>query len=45
LLALPPGPGKLIVTNTTAFQPVSASGIDLGLAAGTVLFTLNATFK
>jgi hypothetical protein len=45
LLAVPPGDGKLIVFNTTALQAVSASGLDLGLAAGVVSFEMFATFK
>jgi hypothetical protein len=45
LAALPPGDGKLIVFNTTALQTVSASGLDLGLAAGIVSFELPTTFK
>jgi uncharacterized protein (TIGR03437 family) len=45
LLAMPPGPGKLIVTNYTAPQTVSATGLDVGLAAGAVLFKVNSTFK
>jgi uncharacterized protein (TIGR03437 family) len=45
LLAMPPGGGTLVVTNYTAPQTVSASGLDVGLAAGTVLFKLNTTFK
>jgi hypothetical protein len=45
LLAMPPGGGSLDVTNTTAPQAVSASGIDVGLAVGFVVFKLNATFK
>jgi uncharacterized protein (TIGR03437 family) len=45
LLAVPPGDGKLIVFNTTALQTVSASGLDLGLAAGVVSFEMFATFK
>jgi hypothetical protein len=40
------GDGKLqIVFNTTALQTVSASGLDLGLAAGIVSFELPTTFK
>jgi hypothetical protein len=42
---MPPGGGSLVVTNATAPQTVSASGIDVGLAIGTVLFKLDATFK
>jgi hypothetical protein len=45
LLALPPGAGKLIVFNTTGLQTVSASGLDLGLAAGVVSFEVPTTFK
>ena len=45
LLGMPPGGGSLVVTNATAPQTVSASGIDVGLAIGTVLFKLDATFK
>ncbi|HEY1756484.1 MAG TPA: hypothetical protein VGG72_13875 [Bryobacteraceae bacterium] len=45
LLALPPGNGKLIVFNTTALQTVSASGLDLGLAAGVVSYELFTAFK
>jgi hypothetical protein len=45
LLAMPPGGGSFVVTNTTAPQTVSASGIDVGLATGTVLFKLDSTFK
>ena len=45
LLAVPPGNGKLIVFNTTALQTVSASGLDLGLAAGVVSFEVPTTFK
>jgi uncharacterized protein (TIGR03437 family) len=45
LLAMPPGPGKLVVTNYTAPQTVSATGLDVGLAAGIVISTVNTTFK
>lgn len=45
LLAMPPGSGKLAVTNTTALQTVTATGLDVGLAAGTVIFTVDTTFK
>ncbi len=45
LLALPAGGGTLDITNTTAVQAISASGLDLGLAAGTVIFGLDTTFK
>jgi uncharacterized protein (TIGR03437 family) len=45
LLAMPPGGGDLIVTNETAPQTVSASGIDVGLAFGQVLTRLDANFK
>lgn len=45
LLALPAGGGSLDVTNTTAVQTISAPGLDLGLAAGAVIFGLDTTFK
>lgn len=45
LLALPPGGGGFWVTNTTAAQKVTASGLDVGLAAGTVSFYLGSTFQ
>lgn len=45
LMALPSGSGSLVVTNSTAFQPVSAPGLDVGLAAGAVMLKLNSTFK
>ena len=45
LMALPPGGGSLAVENFTAPQGVSATGIDVGLAAAVVVFKLNATFK
>jgi len=45
LLALSPGNGKLIVFNTTALQTVSATGLDLGLAAGVVSYEVPTTFK
>jgi len=45
LAALSPGNGKLIVFNTTALQSVSASGLDVGLAAGVVSFEVPTTFK
>jgi hypothetical protein len=45
LLALPPGSGGLLVTNATAPQTVSASGLDVGLAVGTAITRLNATYK
>jgi hypothetical protein len=41
---MPAGPGALEVTNTTAAQTVSASGLDVGLAGGIASFKLNATF-
>jgi hypothetical protein len=45
LLALPPGGGRLIVTNATAPQTVSASGLDLGLATGVVSIEVPTIFK
>lgn len=45
LLALPPGPGSFVVTNTTAPQTISASGIDVGMLLGTAAVRLNPTFK
>jgi hypothetical protein len=45
LLALPPGAGKLIVINATAPQPLSATGLDLGLATGVVSFDIPTTFE
>jgi uncharacterized protein (TIGR03437 family) len=45
LLALPPGNGKLIVINATAPQPLSATGLDLGLATGVVSFDIPTTFE
>jgi hypothetical protein len=45
LLAMPAGSGSLTVTNSTAFQTVTASGLDVGLAAGTVIFSVGSTFK
>jgi uncharacterized protein (TIGR03437 family) len=45
LLAFPPGAGGLSVTNTTAPQKVLGPGLDVGLAAGTVTFYLDSTFK
>lgn len=34
LLAVPPGPGSINFTDATPFQTISASGLDVGLAAG-----------
>jgi hypothetical protein len=34
LLAVPPGPGSIMVTDATAVQTISASGLDIGLVAG-----------
>jgi hypothetical protein len=34
LLAMPPGPGSVVVSNATAASPVTASGLDIGIAAG-----------
>jgi len=34
LLAVPPGPGSISVVDATSGQTISASGLDLGLAAG-----------
>ena len=34
LLAVPPGPGSINVSDTTSVQTISASSLDLGLAAG-----------
>jgi len=45
LLAMPPGGGHLVVSNTTAPKTVSASGIDIGLAVGSVLIRLDSNFK
>ena len=45
LLALPSGTGGFEVTNTTAAQKVSGTGLDVGLAAGAVIFYLDSTFK
>jgi uncharacterized protein (TIGR03437 family) len=45
LLGMPPGGGSLVVTNATAPQTVSASGIDIGMAVGTVWFRLDSNFK
>ncbi len=45
MLALPPGPGLLVVTNTTAPQTISASGIDVGMLLGTAAVRLDPTFK
>jgi hypothetical protein len=45
LAALPPGGGKLMVINATAPQPLSATGLDLGLATGVVSFDVPTTFK
>ena len=45
LLALPAGGGTLDITNTTAVQTISAPGLDLGLAAGAVIFGVDTTFK
>jgi uncharacterized protein (TIGR03437 family) len=45
LLALPPGGGKLIVINATAPHPLSATGLDLGLATGVVSFDIPTTFE
>jgi uncharacterized protein (TIGR03437 family) len=45
LLAMPPGGGSLNVTNSTAPQTLSASGVDVGLAIGTAVFKLDSTFK
>jgi uncharacterized protein (TIGR03437 family) len=45
LLALPPGPGKLVILNATAPQTVSAPGLDLGLATGVVSIEVPTTFK
>jgi hypothetical protein len=42
---MPPGGGSLVVTNATAPQTVSASGIDIGMAVGTVWFRLDSNFK
>ena len=45
LLALPPGGGSFIVTNATAPQTISASGIDVGFTVGTAFVKLNSNFK
>ncbi len=45
LLAMPPGGGSLVVSNTTAPKTVSASGVDVGLAVGSVMFRLDSNFK
>lgn len=45
LMALPAGSGDLIVTNTTAPQSVTATGIDVGLAGVQVTVDLSTTFK
>jgi len=45
LLALPPGDGGFRVTNTTAAQKVSGSGLDIALAAGAVTFYLDSVLK
>jgi hypothetical protein len=42
---MPAGPGTLVVTNLTVGQAISASGLDVGLAAGSVAFKLDTTFK
>jgi hypothetical protein len=45
LLALPAGGGAVEVTNTTAAQKITASGLDVGFAIGTAIVKVNATFK
>jgi hypothetical protein len=45
LLAMPPGGGSLEVANYTAPQTVSASGLDVGLAVGSVIFKLSSNFE
>jgi len=45
LLAIPAGPGELLVSNATAPQTVTASGLDAGIAAGVVAVRLEATYK
>ena len=45
LMALPPGVGKMVVTNYSAGQPITASGVDVGFAVGTALYVMDANFK
>jgi uncharacterized protein (TIGR03437 family) len=45
LLAMPPGTGSLTVTNTSVPQPVSASGVDVGLAIAQSYFKLNVALQ
>ncbi len=45
LLGMPVGSGDLVVTNTTAAQPVTATGIDVGFAVGTALTKYDLTLK
>jgi uncharacterized protein (TIGR03437 family) len=45
LMAMPAGGGSLTVTNTTPFQTVTASGLDVGLAAGTAVVKVDTVLK
>jgi uncharacterized protein (TIGR03437 family) len=45
LLAMPAGSGSLDITNLTAPQAITATGLDTGFAVGTVIFKLGVTLK
>jgi uncharacterized protein (TIGR03437 family) len=45
MLGMPAGGGSLYVTNTTAAQTITASGLDVGLAIGTAVIKLDVNFK
>jgi hypothetical protein len=45
LMALPPGGGDLIVTNYSAGQPITASRLDVGFAAGFASHVIPVSFK
>ncbi len=45
MMAVAPGPGDIVVTNTTAPTPITASGLDVGFAVGTAITQLQITFK
>jgi hypothetical protein len=45
LLALPAGSGYVSVTNATAPQTVTATGLDVGLATASAVFRINTIFR
>lgn len=45
LLAMPPGGGDMVVTNVTAAQPVTATGLDVGFAIGSAMIKFGTTLK